>query len=87
MFVFTLDRVYVLSFQTKALLVGGNHFRIIPPNCNYCWFGKHVSAKLSFFFYKERLLFSAPLNLLPDTYLHLVTKNKYSFSECIKGFT
>lgn len=79
MFVFTLDRVYVLSFQTKALLVGGNHFRIIPPNCNYyCW---------SFFFYKERLLFSAPLNLLPDTYLHLVTKNKYSFSECIKGFT
>ena len=33
MYVFTLDRVYVPSFQTKALLVDSNHFGIIPPNC------------------------------------------------------
>ena len=40
---------------------GGNDFGIIPPNC-VVQFGKHVPAKLSFLFYKEILLFNAPLN-------------------------
>ena len=36
--------------------------QIIPLKF-YGWFGRHVPSKLSFPFYKERLLFSAPLNV------------------------
>ena len=44
------------------LSIGSNYFRIIPAIQLYGWFGKYVPTKLSFPFYKERLLFGDPLN-------------------------
>ena len=52
--------VCVPSVQTRALMVppaGGNNFGVIPPKL-YGWFGTHVSTRLSFLFYKERLFFN-----------------------------
>ena len=55
------------SFQTKVLMVppvGGNNFGIIPPNCidGLASMLRQCGVFL-FFFYKERLLFGAPLNV------------------------
>ena len=44
-------------------LVDGNNFGIIPPNCMVGLALAHSDkTEFSFFFYKERLLFGAPLN-------------------------
>ena len=53
------------KFQTKALAVppvGGNNFGVIPLNCMVGLASGMFQQKLSFLFYKERLLSGDPLN-------------------------
>ena len=60
----SVGRVDMQGFQTKALvvtLIGGDNFRLIPPNCIVGW---HVcSDKAEFSSFKRRPVFNALSNV------------------------